>query len=239
MFFGGNVLFVEELYENYFDNFIVVFVEWCDYFDCLVQMFGFVVCDVVYVLVIVVFVELVKDGGFCLVVVVVGGGDIKKQFVVGQLVMVYCFMGICWVEFDLFKCLLCLKIDEFELLFYGFFDLDLNQFFNVGFLKGLLEIVKFGDIFEILKQIYCSFVGVEYMYMFDYNEKCWLQECFEGSRLCLNYGLEQKKCILEWLIVVEMLECYLYIKYVGQKCFFLEGGDLLIVVMDEMICIGG
>jgi 2-oxoglutarate dehydrogenase E1 component len=33
---------------------------------------------------------------------------------------------------------------------------------------------------ETLKQTYCGTVGVEYMYMTDYNEKRWLQERLES-----------------------------------------------------------
>ncbi len=123
--------------------------------------------------------------------------------------------------------------------FYGFTDADLNQTFSVGSLKGLPDNAKLGDILETLKQTYCSTVGVEYMYMTDYNEKRWLQERLESIRSRPSYTADQKKRILERLTAAETLERYLHTKYVGQKRFSLEGGDSLIVAMDEAIRTGG
>jgi 2-oxoglutarate dehydrogenase E1 component len=96
-----------------------------------------------------------------------------------------------------------------------------------------------GDILETLKQTYCGTIGVEYMYMTDYNEKRWLQERLESIRSRPSYSADQKKRILERLTAAETLERYLHTKYVGQKRFSLEGGESLIVAMDEAIRTGG
>ena len=208
MFFGGNAPFVEELYENYLDNPTAVPAEWRDYFDRLAQMPGFVARDVAHAPVIAAFTELAKDGGFR-PAATVSGGDIKKQSAVGQLVTAYRSMGTRWAELDPLKRLPRPKIDELELGFYGFNDADLNQPFNVGSLKGLPETAKLGDIVETLKQTYCGTVGVEYMYMTDYNEKRWLQERLESTRSRPSYTAEQKKRILERLTAAETLERYL------------------------------
>jgi 2-oxoglutarate dehydrogenase E1 component len=50
---------------------------------------------------------------------------------------------------------------------------------------------------------------------------------------------EQKKRILERLTAAETLERYLHTRYVGQKRFSLEGGESLIVAMDELIRVAG
>jgi 2-oxoglutarate dehydrogenase complex dehydrogenase (E1) component-like enzyme len=54
-----------------------------------------------------------------------------------------------------------------------------------------------------------------------------------------TYSADQKKRILERLTAAETLERYLHTKYVGQKRFSLEGGESLIVAMDEAIRRGG
>ncbi|PKO92861.1 MAG: 2-oxoglutarate dehydrogenase E1 component [Betaproteobacteria bacterium HGW-Betaproteobacteria-10] len=238
MFFGGNAPFVEELYENYLNNPTAVPAEWRDYFDRLAQMPGVVARDVAHAPVVAAFAELAKEGGFR-PAATVSGGDIKKQSAVGQLVTAYRSIGTRWAELDPLKRLPRPKIDELELGFYGFTDADLNQPFSVGSLKGLPETAKLGDILETLKQTYCGTVGVEYMYMSDYNEKRWLQERLESTRSRPSYNAEQKKRILERLTAAETLERYLHTKYVGQKRFSLEGGDSLIVAMDETIRTGG
>jgi len=237
MFFGGNAPFVEELYENYLNNPTAVPDEWRDYFDRLAQMPGFVARDVAHAPVIAAFAELAKDGGFR--PTASSGGDNKKQSAVGQLVTAYRSMGTRWADLDPLKRLPRPKIDELDLSFYGFSDADLNQTFSVGSLKGLPETAKLGDILETLKQTYCGSVGVEYMYMTEYAEKRWLQDRLEPIRSRPTYNADQKKRLLERLTAAETLERYLHTKYVGQKRFSLEGGDSLIVAMDEAIRVGG
>ena len=238
MFFGGNAPFVEELYENYLDDPTSVPDEWRDYFDRLVQMPGHVARDVAHAPVIAAFAELGKDGGFR-PLAVAPASDNKKQSAVGKLVTAYRSMGARWADLDPLKRLTRPKILELDLSFYGFADVDLNQSFNVGSLKGLPETAKLGDIVETLKQTYCGTIGVEYMYMSDYNEKGWLQDRLETIRSRPSYDADQKKRLLERLTAAETLERYLHTKYVGQKRFSLEGGESLIVSMDEAIRAGG
>ncbi len=238
MFFGGNAPFVEELYENYLDDPTSVPDEWRDYFDRLAQMPGHVARDVTHAPVIAAFAELGKDGGFR-PLAVAPASDNKKQSAVGKLVTAYRSMGARWADLDPLKRLARPKILELDLSFYGFADVDLNQSFNVGSLKGLPETAKLGDIVETLKQTYCGTIGVEYMYMSDYNEKGWLQDRLETIRSRPSYDADQKKRLLERLTAAETLERYLHTKYVGQKRFSLEGGESLIVSMDEAIRAGG
>ena len=238
MFFGGNAPFVEELYENYLDDPTSVPDEWRDYFDRLAQMPGYVAHDVAHAPVIAAFAELGKDGGFR-PVAVAPASDNKKQSAVGQLITAYRSLGTRWADLDPLKRLPRPKIDELDLTFYGFTDVDLNQSFNVGSLKGLPETAKLGDIVETLKQTYCGTIGVEYMYMSDYEEKGWLQDRLETIRSRPTYDADQKKRLLERLTAAETLERYLHTRYVGQKRFSLEGGESLIVSMDEAIRAGG
>ncbi|MEN3372036.1 2-oxoglutarate dehydrogenase E1 component [Dechloromonas sp. ZS-1] len=238
MYFGGNAPFVEELYETYLNDPTAVPAEWRDYFDRLAQMPGFVARDVAHAPVIAAFAELAKDGGFR-PVAKSSDGENKKQSAVGQLVTAYRSLGTRWADLDPLKRLARPKIDELEPSFYGFTDADLNKTFSVGSLQGLPETAKLGDILETLKQTYCGTVGVEYMYMTDYNEKRWLQERLEKTRSRPSYNADQKKRILERLTAAETLERYLHTKYVGQKRFSLEGGESLIVAMDEAIRTGG
>ena len=239
MYFGGNAPFVEELYENYLNDPTSVEPEWRDYFDRLAQMPGYVARDVAHAPVIAAFAELAKDGGFRPAAPSSSATEHKKQSAVGQLVTAYRSLGTRWADLDPLKRLPRPKIDELEPSFYGFTDADLNQTFSVGSLKGLPENAKLGDILETLRQTYCGTIGVEYMYMTDYNEKRWLQERLESIRSRPSFNADQKKRILERLTAAETLERYLHTKYVGQKRFSLEGGESLIVSMDEAVRTGG
>jgi len=238
MFFGGNAPFVEELYENYLENPTAVPAEWRDYFDRLAQMPGYVAHDVAHAPVVAAFAELARDGGFR-PVAQAAGGDGKKQVSVLQLINAHRILGTRWAELDPLKRMARPAIHELELSFYGFSDADLNQTFNVGSFRGTPENAKLGDIVAALRETYCGSVGVEYMYMSDYAEKRWLQERLETIRSRPTYGADQKKRLLERLTAAETLERYLHTKYVGQKRFSLEGGESLIVAMDEAIRSGG
>ena len=239
LYFGGNAPFVEEVYENYLNDPSSVSAEWRDYFDRLAQMPGFVARDVAHTPVISAFAELARDGGFRPTVAPVAGAENKKQSAVGQMVTAYRSLGTRWADLDPLKRLPRPKLDELEPSFYGFTDADLKQVFNVGSLKGLPENSQLSEILETLRQTYCGTIGVEYMYMTDYDEKRWLQDKLESIRSRPTFNSEQKKRILERLTAAETLERYLHTKYVGQKRFSLEGGESLIVAMDEAIRCGG
>ncbi len=239
LYFGGNAPFVEEVYENYLNDPSSVSAEWRDYFDRLAQMPGFVARDVAHTPVISAFAELARDGGFRPTAAPAAGAENKKQSAVGQMVTAYRSLGTRWADLDPLKRLPRPKLDELEPSFYGFTDADLKQVFNVGSLKGLPENSQLSEILETLRQTYCGTIGVEYMYMTDYDEKRWLQDKLESIRSRPTFNSEQKKRILERLTAAETLERYLHTKYVGQKRFSLEGGESLIVAMDEAIRCGG
>lgn len=239
MYFGGNAPFVEELYEAYLDNPTAVPAEWREYFDRLAQMPGFVARDVAHTPVIAAYAELAKDGGFKPAPVVCAGGDNRKQVAVGQMVTAYRSLGTRWADLDPLKRLARPALEQLDPAFYGFTDADFNQTFSIGSLKGLSDPAKLGDILETLKQTYCGTIGVEYMYITEYKEKRWLQDRIESIRARPNYSADQKKRLLERLTAAETLERYLHTKYVGQKRFSLEGGESLIVSMDEAIRHGG
>lgn len=77
------------------------------------------------------------------------------------------------------------------------------------------------------------------MYIIFIEEKCWIQQCIELVVGKVSFILEEKKCFFSELIVVEGLECYFGVKFLGVKCFLLEGGDVLILMFKEMICYVG
>ncbi|MFA7292250.1 MAG: 2-oxoglutarate dehydrogenase E1 component [Rhodocyclaceae bacterium] len=236
--FGGNAPFVEELYENYLENPGSVPDEWRDYFDKLAQMPGNVARDVPHAPVVAAFAEQAKLGGFR-PAAASSQIDDKKQVGVLQLINAYRFMGTRWANLDPLKRMPRPELPELEPSFYGFTDADKNATFNVGSFKGCPEHAQFGQLLESLKETYCGSVGVEYMYMNEIAEKRWLQDRLEPIRSKAAYTPEQKKRFLERLTAAETLERYLHTRYVGQKRFSLEGGDSLILSMDEMIRTAG
>lgn len=236
LFFGGNAPFVEELYETYLDNPAAVPAEWRAYFDQLAQQPGNVAKDVAHAPVIAAFAEQAKQGGFRPTAVAVDDG---KQVAVLQLINAYRFLGNRWAQLDPLKRGERAQVAELDPAHYGLTDADMNRTFNTGSFRMGAEHATLGKILEALKETYCGSIGVEYMYLSDTQEKRWLQERLEPIRARGTYSKEDKKRFLERVTAAETLERYLHTKYVGQKRFSLEGGESLILSMDELIRTAG
>ena len=106
--------------------------------------------------------------------------------------------------------------------------------FNTGSLVGP-ELAPLRKILQLLQQIYCGSIGVEYMYMSDTEQKRWIQSRLEGTRAQPTFSAEYKRHILERLSAAEGLEKYLHTRYVGQKRFSGEGGESLIPLLDNLL----
>lgn len=117
---------------------------------------------------------------------------------------------------------------------FGLLNEDLKTVFSAGEGLGIgpqtLEV-----IIDHLEKIYCSSIGVEYMYIRDPQEIKWIQ-----SRLGINnnhpkFSAEEKTHILSKLNQAVTFENFLHTKYVGQKRFSLEGNESLIPALDALI----
>lgn len=235
--FGGNAPFVEDLYENYLDNPASVPGEWRDYFDKLAQLPGSIARDVPHLPVVHAFAEQAKNGGYR--VTALRPVDDKKQVSVLQMISAYRTLGARWANLDPLKRQPRPKLNELEPSFYGLSDADINTPFNAGSFKGVPERATFGQILDALKETYCGWVGVEYMYINNITERRWLQARVEPIHSKGTYTAAQKLRFLERLTAAETLERYLHTRYVGQKRFSLEGGESLIVALDELVRVAG
>src|SRR5690606_25765519 len=99
--------------------------------------------------------------------------------------------------------------------------------------------MSLGEIYQALEDTYCGSIGIEYMHISDVKETEWLQSRMESSRGRPEFNQQKKIEILKDLIAADGLERYLGTRYVGQKRFSLEGGDLLIPMMKELINLSG
>ena len=237
LLFGGNAPFVEELYENYLDNPASVPGDWREYFDKLAQLPSSVSRDVPHLPVVHSFAEQAKQGGYR--ATAAAPVDDKKQISVLQLISAYRTLGNHWANLDPLKRLERPKINELEPSFYGLGAADINTPFNVGSFVGVPERATFGQILEAVKETYCGSLGVEYMYINNIAERRWVQARIEPVRARGTYTPSQKLRFLERLTAAETLERYLHTRYVGQKRFSLEGGESLIVALDELVRVAG
>ena len=91
------------------------------------------------------------------------------------------------------------------------------------------------DILIHLERIYCSSIGIEYMYIRTPERIQWIQEQLNRNSNSPNFSVDQKKQILKKTIEAVTFEKFLHTKYVGQKRFSLEGGEALIPALDALI----
>ena len=121
-----------------------------------------------------------------------------------------------------------------DLANFGLSEGDLKTLFSAGEVLGTgpqtLE-----SIIAHLEKIYCSSIGVEYMYIRNPKEIQWIQEKLNINDNQPKFSSEEKKHILNKLNEAVSFESFLHTKYVGQKRFSLEGNESLIPALDALI----
>ncbi|HMB07520.1 MAG TPA: multifunctional oxoglutarate decarboxylase/oxoglutarate dehydrogenase thiamine pyrophosphate-binding subunit/dihydrolipoyllysine-residue succinyltransferase subunit, partial [Isosphaeraceae bacterium] len=91
------------------------------------------------------------------------------------------------------------------------------------------------ELIAILRETYCRKIGVEYMHIRNTQVRKWLQERMEPNRNRPRFDIRQKRRIILKLNAAELFETFLHTHYVGQKRFSLEGGEMLIPLLDAII----
>ena len=152
-----------------------------------------------------------------------GNEQIEKQVAVLQFINAFRFRGHREANLDPLGQYERPEVPELRPEFHGLTEGDLDTIFNSGSLQGV-EDTKLAGIIDILKNTYCKNIGAEYMHIVETNEKRWIQQKLEP--FAGNFPLDKKEKIqlLHCLIAANSLEQHLHKKYVGQKRFSLEEG---------------
>ncbi len=86
-----------------------------------------------------------------------------------------------------------------------------------------------------LRKIYSSTVGHDYLQIRDAMERDWLREAAESGRYCVDCDPPDPMEILRRLTEVEVFEHFLQRTFVAKTRFSIEGLDVLVLLMDEII----
>jgi len=238
MLFGTNAPFIEELYEDYLQNPTLVLPEWRSYFDELQKIAGKTTRDVSHSSVLAAFIrppaEHARDGQASVQGTEQAVAAERKQVSVLQIINAHRFLGVRLASLDPLKHQEKPYVPELDPSHYGLTEADMDTVFDTGSLVGPAR-ATLREILQALRQIYCSSIGIEYMYIADTEQKRWIQKRFEGPRSRPAYSAEYKRHILERLNAAEGLEKYLHTRYVGQKRFSGEGGESLIPLLDNLL----
>lgn len=121
---------------------------------------------------------------------------------------------------------------ELDLQHYSLtiWDLD-REFDTLGLLPKKRAVLR--DILTALRRTYCQRMGVEYMYISDFEQKKWIQERVE--RQTPTFTIDEKKDILRKLVQAESFEHFLHKRFVGHKRFSIEGAESTICALTELL----
>ena len=224
---GGNLAYVEQLFETYLTDPNAVPEEWRSYFDKLPSVDGYQGPDVIHSSIREQFLHISRNQRFLAsngVPASATSDADKKQIRVLQMINAYRFRGHQEAKLDPLGVWQRPKVEDLDPKFHELTDADLDLEFQTGSLNFGSEVMKLSDIVDGLRQTYCEHIGAEYMHVVDTRIKRWFQQRMEPVRSRPEYSAETRKHILERLTAAEGLEKYLGSRYPGVKRFGLEGG---------------
>lgn len=117
---------------------------------------------------------------------------------------------------------------------FGLQKADLDTVFQAGNNIGIGP-ATLRAIIDYLEATYCESIGVEYVFMRHPELIDWLKVKMESVRNSENLSPEKKKHIYYHLKLAVGFENFIHRKFVGQKRFSLEGGEVLIPALDAVI----
>jgi len=110
-------------------------------------------------------------------------------------------------------------------------DLD-KTFLPRRFLK---EEATLKEILRVLRNTYCGPIGVEFTHIQDPEERQWLIDRMEPIENRPSFSRDQKVRIYNKLKQAALFERTIHRRYPGQTRFSLEGGDVLIPLLDHLV----
>jgi len=91
------------------------------------------------------------------------------------------------------------------------------------------------DAFPHLRRTYCGTMAYEIEHIASHRQRTWLREKIESGAFRGALGTEQKAALLRRLIEVDALERFMHKAYLGQHQFSIEGLDMTVPMLDELI----
>ncbi len=230
-FYGGNAPYIEYLYEQYLTDPNSINGHWREHFD---EIHSNSTDDTPHSVIVERFEKLaINEPGKLAKMQGFTEQSVKKQSAVARLINQYRVKGHQIAANNPLGNNISVPAD-LEPSYYGLTDADMKTVFDTGGLCGT-DRLPLSDIIQTLQQIYCGSIGSEFMHIVDAEPKNWIRAKLEGAKPDYASHPEKRIGLLKLLTSAEGLEKYLHRKYVGQKRFSLEGGESLIIILDELI----
>jgi len=92
------------------------------------------------------------------------------------------------------------------------------------------------EAIEKLRRIYCSTIGFDYAHVFVPEEREWVRHAAESGRFLPPMDATSTEAVLDRITQVEVFERFLHRTFPGKTRFSVEGLDMLVPILDEIIC---
>jgi multifunctional 2-oxoglutarate metabolism enzyme len=91
------------------------------------------------------------------------------------------------------------------------------------------------DALPHLRETYCGTIAYEIEHIASHRQRMWLREHIESGVFRKALTKDEQKALLKRLVEVDALERFMHKAYLGQKQFSIEGLDMTVPMIDEMI----
>jgi 2-oxoglutarate dehydrogenase E1 component len=91
------------------------------------------------------------------------------------------------------------------------------------------------DALPHLRETYCGTIAYEIEHISSHRQRVWLRESIESGTFRKPLTTDEQKWLLGRLIKVDAFERFIHKAYLGQKQFSIEGLDMTVPMLDELI----
>src|SRR6201999_1613788 len=91
------------------------------------------------------------------------------------------------------------------------------------------------DALPHLRETYCGTIAYEIEHIASNRQRLWLREAIESGQFRRPLTNEEQKALLKRLTEVDAFERFMHKAYLGQKQFSVEGLDMTVPMLDELI----
>ncbi len=91
------------------------------------------------------------------------------------------------------------------------------------------------DALPHLRETYCGPIAYEIEHISSHRQRLWLREAIESGRFRAPLDTDEQTTLLRRLTEVDALERFMHKAYLGQKQFSIEGLDMTVPMLDELI----
>jgi len=91
------------------------------------------------------------------------------------------------------------------------------------------------DALPHLRETYCGTIAYEIEHISSHKQRVWLREKIESGTFRQPLTNDEQQTLLERLIAVDALERFMHKAYLGQHQFSIEGLDVTVPMLDELI----